>query len=61
MSLSYCIVKSRDVTYGYFFKFSGVANLPNGFITTSYLICENNVDDTLHGIFPYLIAFYFCY
>jgi|LakMenE01Jun11ns_1017448.scaffolds.fasta_scaffold7482435_1 hypothetical protein len=60
VSLSYSTVWSRTVIGGYFKVFYGVANLPKGFMTTSSLKCENNVEETLHGIFPYLMAFYFC-
>ena len=60
MSFNSWIVCSLTKSGGYCFKASGVANFPNGFITTSSLKCENKVEDTLQGIFPYFIAFSFC-
>lgn len=59
MSLSSWIVWSLTKMGGYYLTASGVANFPIGFISTSSLKCENSVDETLHGILPYLIAFYF--
>lgn len=60
MSFSSWSVWSWTVIGGYFLLASAFANLPIGFITTSSLKWENKVDETLHGIFPYLTAFYFC-
>jgi hypothetical protein len=48
------------VVGGYFFKAYGVANFPIGFSYKFYRKCENKVEETLHGIFPFLMAAYFC-